>query len=86
MPKPTSRRQFRFLQAVAHGRSNKETSLTPASARKGLAEAGSYKSLPESRSKIAAAKARRSMSKSKHRSGRFGQKAVAARRSARGGY
>lgn len=38
MPKPTSARQFRFLEAVAHGTSTKQTSLTPEQARAGLSE------------------------------------------------
>jgi hypothetical protein len=39
MPKPTSARQYRFLQAVAHGTATKPTSLTPGQAKAGLAEA-----------------------------------------------
>lgn len=51
MPKITSPRQYRFVQAVAHGASTKETSLTPEQARAGLAELGHAK-----RSKFAKAK------------------------------
>lgn len=38
MPKITSAKQYRFVQAVAHGASTKDTSLTPEQAQAGLAE------------------------------------------------
>lgn len=51
MPEPTSKKQFRFLQAVAHGMARaKHDNLSAASAKKGLAEfkasGKSYKRLP----------------------------------------
>lgn len=62
MPIPTSQRQFRFLQEVAHrvGRAKKrgmrrKTTLSAASAQAGLdefeARGGSYKSLPARKGK-----------------------------------
>lgn len=48
MPVPKSKRQFRFLQAVAHGSAKKDTSLTTEEAKAGLSELhGSAKDLPE---------------------------------------
>lgn len=43
MPKITSARQYRFVQAVAHGGARKDTSLTPEQAEAGLAELGHAK-------------------------------------------
>jgi len=43
MPKPTSARQYGFLQAVAHGHPRKSTSLSPESAREGLMEISASK-------------------------------------------
>lgn len=40
MPKITSPRQFRFVEAVAHGTATKPTSLTAEQAQQGLAELG----------------------------------------------
>ena len=47
MPKPTSQRMFRFLQAIAHGKAKKKTSLSPKQAKAGLSEAGSFRKLPK---------------------------------------
>ena len=38
MPVPTSKRQFRFLQAVKSGKARKNTTLTPSEAKEGLKE------------------------------------------------
>ena len=38
MPKIVSAKQYGFLAAVAHGRANKRTSLTPEEAEKGIHE------------------------------------------------
>lgn len=69
MPVPSSKRQFRFLQAVAHGNSTVKTSLTPDSAKKGLSEMyGSYGSLPEKAGKMSKA-VKKIKSKKKSRPG-----------------
>jgi hypothetical protein len=51
MPAPVSKRQFRFVQAVAHGNSKNSHGLTRAQAMKGIAEMRaskkSYASLPQ---------------------------------------
>jgi hypothetical protein len=51
MPNPTSKRQVRFLFAVAGGKARKRTSLTVEQAKRGIAEmrasGKSYRSLPE---------------------------------------
>jgi len=38
MPKPSTVKQYGFLQAVAHGKARKKTNLTPAQARAGIME------------------------------------------------
>lgn len=50
MPEPTSKRMFRFLQVVAHGKARRAHGLKPAQAKAGLSEfkasGKSYSALP----------------------------------------
>lgn len=59
MPKITSPRQYRFVQAVAHGNATTETSLTPDQAKAGLAELGHKKRSEFAKAKKGTIKLRR---------------------------
>ena len=54
MPKPTTAKQYGYLQAVAHGKARKKTTLSAAEAREGIMELS-----PEKRKRFSRASARR---------------------------
>ena len=90
MPKIVSRRQFRFVAAVAHGNARDAHGLSAEKAQEGLDEMkGSYGSLParsgSAVNRVAQARAKSAMRKSKKRQAGHATRSVMAARSARGG-
>lgn len=90
MPKIVSQRQFRWAQAVAHGNAHDAHGLSAAKAQEGLDEMkGSYGSLPARAgsviNRVASARAKSAMRKSKKRQAGHATRSVMAARSARSG-
>lgn len=90
MPKIHSKRQFRFVAAVASGSAHDAHGLSAESAQKGLSEMkGSYKGLPDRAGspvhRVAAARMKAAMRRSKKKQAGHATRSVMAAASARGG-